>query len=92
MTDIKPRTSANDAMYAACVGSPAERQYCFKCPQTLMDMMPSADAYLARLRGVVLEFMPAQPVLTCTTLDWWVDRAVAYLCNCDVHASTTTIQ
>lgn len=61
-------------------------------PQSLIDLMPSANEYLARLHSLARDFMPPNPELTCTTMKWWLDRAVAHLCTRDVHPASTTIQ
>lgn len=82
MAEIKPRISANDALYARVI----------ECPQSLIDLMPTANEYIARLESLARDFMPPDPVLTCTTLDWWIDRVVAHLSTCDVHAAHSTIQ
>jgi hypothetical protein len=85
--------SPSDHELAQCIGSPdAPDTQCFTCPQSLIDLMPTADEYIARLESLVRDFMPPDPVLTCTTLRWWFDRAVTHLCTRDVHAAPTTIQ
>ena len=78
-------------MLAGCVGSPAEPDpfdsmltKCIEPPA----LTPSE--YIARLESLVRDFMPAEPELTCTTMRWWVDRAVAHLCTRDVHPASTT--
>ena len=81
--------SPNDAMLARCVGSPAR---VIECPQTLIDLMPRANEYIARLTDLARDFMPPNPELTCTTMKWWLDRAVAHLRTRDVHPASTTIQ
>ena len=82
------KTAPSDHALALCIGSPTP---VIECPQSLIDLMPSADEYIARLKSLAPDFMPPDPVLTCTTLDWWIDRVVAHLCTCDVHAASTTI-
>lgn len=86
------KTAPSDGLLARCVGSQTEPDL---CPQSLIDLMPSANAHLAhlaRLADLARDFMPPDPVLTCTTMRWWVDRIVAHLCTRDVHAASTTIQ
>jgi hypothetical protein len=68
------KVSPSDSILAAAVRG---AQF-IDCPQTLIDMMPSAGEYLARLTGLANEFKGA-------------DDMVAYLCGCDVHAASTTI-
>lgn len=83
-----------DHVLAQCIGSHDCVPDCVPplIPQSLIDLMPSASEYLAWLESLVRDFMPPDPVLTCTTLQWWVDRAVAQLRTRDVHAAVDTIQ
>jgi hypothetical protein len=60
-------------------------------PQSLIDLMPTANEYIARLESLARDFMPPDPVLTCTTLQWWIDRVVAHLSTKDTHAAHPTI-
>jgi hypothetical protein len=80
--------SPSDHELAQCIGPQCDALI----PQSLIDLMPSANEYIARLESLVRDFMPPDPVLTCTTLRWWFDRAVTHLCTRDVHAASTTIQ
>lgn len=61
-------------------------------PQTLIDLMPTANEYLARLQALTLDFIPIEYALTQTTLGSVVDRVVTHLCTRDVHAASQTVQ
>lgn len=82
--------SPNDHLYAQCIGQADCEPPLI--PQSLIDLMPSANEYIARLESLARDFMPPNPELTCTTLSWWIARVVAHLRNCDVHAAPTAVQ
>jgi hypothetical protein len=82
--------SPSDHELARAIDPLPERDHL--CPQSLLDLMPTANEYIARLESLARDFMPPDPVLTCTTLQWWIDRVVAHLCTRDTHATHPTIQ